>query len=820
MRIFKQYTKAKLYFSPRIKNLITRSKEYPVTILESPTGFGKSTAIKGFIAAKKVKNAFFMATNGGAEENWQRLICLFREVNPVFAGEAINIEVADNDSIGDLAALLQKSACKEPTYLIIDNFEQIQGEFHEDFVRALSKHEDENLHFIVCTRSLEGIRILPADKQNVLIISHEELRLNEEETKLYLEENHIHLTPAELSEVVTYTNGWFEAINMQRLHFLNTHTFGLSEDLKELIQTVIWETITPPERRGLLGLSLLDSFSLEQAVRILDFPFDETEVEKLLRLKEFIQKDSGTGRYHFDYILADFLSTTLQALKRDARNFIVNHVAEVCRETGEVDKAFTLYQDNGNYAQLLELCLNVQDFSTFQSKELMVRLERVLREGDHDLLLKHPQALLNMALPLFLVGRESLSKECVSLVEEGITKHLYGHQDDLLGQIMFIRIFDSFNDLDLMTRYAGEAQHLLKGKAKMFGEGDSKWSWLLGQTSVIHLYWTKNYSLLETIQKLEYFLSLYVPLTGRRGSSALQVLKAERELVRGKLEEAEIYSYEARYLAKSHGQIDMYISANTKLLRIALLKGDAKQFLEIKKDMEKAGEETTRVDIHQMIEGAVNCEPESGLMDHLPRWMRLLDQEKNLQSYAAAPFYMIAHLKWLLSIGENLKVIGLANGALPQVVQHNFLFAQIHYLVFKGIAYKRLGNRKEYEACLKEAYAYALPDEVYYPFAEMGEELHQDYIRFVDRETAVKLQAFYKRFKENGEIIAEAMGGRETSLSDREKEVAHLAKQGMTNKEIATQLLISAETVKVLLKRGFVKLGINSRKELKYIESL
>lgn len=821
MRIFKQYTKGKLYFSPRIKDLITRSREYPVTILEAPTGFGKTTAIKGFIAAeKKAKKAFFVATKMGAEENWQSLIQLFKEVNPVFAGDAINIEVTDKDSVGDLVPILQKSACKVPTYLMIDSFELLQDEFHEDFVRALSKHEDEDLHFIICTRNLEGIHLLPTDKQNILIISHDELRLNEEETKQYFEENHIHLTPEELNEIVTYTNGWFEAINMQRLHFLNTHTFGLAEDIKDLIQTVIWETITPPEKRGLLGLSLLESFTLEQAVRILDFPFDETEVEKLLRIKEFIQKDSGTGRYHFDHILADFLNDARQALKREQRNFLVKHVAEVCKDTGEKYKAFTLYQDNGNYEELLDLCLNVQDYMDAQGKTLSRRLEQILRACDHEILLSHPQAVLNMALPLFLEGRDALSEECVNLVEEGIERHLYRDADSYLGQTMFIRVFFSFNNLDKMTQYIEEAQRLLKGKVNIFGAVRSDWLWLLGQPSVIYLYWTKEMNLAETIDKLEYFFKIYIPLTGRHGSSTLQVLKAERELVRGNIEASEIHSHEARYLAKNQGQLGMYIAASIKLLRTALLKGDAKQFLEIKKDMEKTGEKTNRVDVHQMIEGAVNCEPKSGLMDHLPGWVRLLDSEESLQSYVAGPFYMITHLKWLLSIGENVKVIGFANGALPVAIKHNFLFAQVYYLVFKGIAYKRLGNRQEYDACLKEAYAYAMPDEVYYPFAEMGEELHKDYIRFVDRETAGKLLAFYKRFKENGEIITEALGGSATSLSDREREAAHLAKQGMTNKEIATQLLISAETVKVLLKRGFVKLGINSRKELKYIDSL
>ncbi len=821
MRIFKQNIKAKLYISPRIAGLIERSENFPVTILEAPTGFGKSFAVQAFMEQQKeAVHHVYVATKAGGAKNWQEMVESFAEVGKDLKGDLINIEAEDNESLGELVSILQTSRCAIHTYLVIDNFELIQKEFHPDFIRALSKHEDEKLHFIICTKTLEGIHMLPTDKQHILTITHDDLRLDQQDMKGYFEENHIHLTPAELAEIDKYTGGWFEAINMQRLHFLYTGTFELSADIKDLLEMVVWQMATNPEKKGLLGLSFLESFTLEQAVRILDFPFDDTEVEKLLKIKEFIQRDGTTGRYHFDYILSDFLADKRALLPGDKLEEMANHVAGICMETGEPYKAFTLYQDVKNYRTLLRLCLTVREFSEVQSKELTERLERVLKEADYELLLTNPQAVLNMALPLFLEGKEELSKQCTEIVEEGIRKDLYVDRDNLHGQVMFMQIYYNFNDLDKMIACIEEAKSLLSGQVDLFGHSETDGLWLMGQPSVIYLYWRKDCSLEETLVKLEHFLSLYTPLMKGHGICTLQVLKAEREMMRGHVEASEIYSYEARYLSKNRGHIGMYIAADIKLLRTAVLKGDGEQFLAVRKDMEKIGKQTKRVDIHQMIEGAANCEPEPREVDRLPSWVLSLDREKTFQSFVAAPFYMIAHLKWLLSVGEYEKVIGLANGVLKVVMKYQFLFAEVHYLIFKGIAYKRLGNRKDYEACLREAFSYAVNDEVFYPFAEMGEDLHQDYIRFVDRDTAAKLQAFYQRFKVNGEAVAQALGSGAQTLSDREKEVVHLAKQGMTNKEIGIELLISAETVKVLLKRAFAKLEITSRKELKYIEYL
>ena len=59
-----------------------------------------------------------------------------------------------------------------------------------------------------------------------------------------------------------------------------------------------------------------------------------------------------------------------------------------------------------------------------------------------------------------------------------------------------------------------------------------------------------------------------------------------------------------------------------------------------------------------------------------------------------------------------------------------------------------------------------------------------------------------------------ADGGALPVLSPRERRVAHLAVQGLTNQEIAGELFISAKTVEYHLGNVFAKLGISSRRQL------
>ncbi len=52
-------------------------------------------------------------------------------------------------------------------------------------------------------------------------------------------------------------------------------------------------------------------------------------------------------------------------------------------------------------------------------------------------------------------------------------------------------------------------------------------------------------------------------------------------------------------------------------------------------------------------------------------------------------------------------------------------------------------------------------------------------------------------------------------LTPREREIAHLAAQGYTNKEIAAQLVIAQDTVKTHMRNILTKLGLHSKAELR-----
>lgn len=148
------------------------------------------------------------------------------------------------------------------------------------------------------------------------------------------------------------------------------------------------------------------------------------------------------------------------------------------------------------------------------------------------------------------------------------------------------------------------------------------------------------------------------------------------------------------------------------------------------------------------------------------------------------------------------------------------LLGQIHTYIYLAAANNRISRQNEALVAVKQALDIAMPDKVYMPFVEncdyilpLLEELQRQGSYREDISMILELFEPYK--KAVGHIRKEYFEDSKPVLTKREMEIAQLAAEGFSNKEIGERLYISQNTVKTQLKSIFEKLGVNSRFLLK-----
>lgn len=820
----KEYNTKALYFSDKLKESLKNIFNYSLTILEAPMGYGKTTAVRAQVNNSDINLLWETIYDSSPSIFWSRLCELFSQLDTYSSQRLVQLGFP-NDSVlmREALKIIENINFPDKTVFVIDDYHLLCNQDVDRFVEFLVRNEIENLHVIIIGRFTEFQSFDELKLKGYLHhITQETFELTPKEIIKYYKLCGISLKDEESKRLYSFTEGWVSALYLIMINFIAEGSYTTSSvSIYNLVEKAIYTPFSHEIKEFLLIMCIFDSFTLEQAA----YMWQKENIDKLLNeiinKNAFMKYDIRTKTYQMHSIFTNFLKDILE--KKDIKKNIYKRAGQWYSESSNYFAAMHHFYVCEDFDSLLVALEN--DKANSISAEYKEVLIKYMEECPDNIKRKHHFALLVYAMALFTFNEiEVFNKVCAEfMVNIKMDKSLNNDlKNRLLGEYELIISFTEYNDINKMTQHHKKACKLLCEPSAVL---DTESNWTFGSPSVLYMFYRETGKLEKHVNEIVEALLCYQQLTNGHGNGAEHVMKAEWYFNMGDFQNAEITAHKALYKAKLSMEMGIIICVMFLQIRIAFIKGDFSHVLQLLQKMhENIKSEKEYLFIHtiDICEGYVYSLVKQ--KDKVPKWIENGDFKSRHLLFPAFAMLNILYGRVLLINEEYLKLIGSSEHFIGIASVFPNLLGQIYTYIYLAAANKQIYRDEDALSALKQALDIAMVDKMYMPFVEncdyiksLLEQLHGEARYQDDIVSILNLYSIYQKSKEK--IITENFTVEKPKLTEREKEIAFLVADGLTNKEISKVLFISQNTIKTQLKSIFDKFGVNSRSLLKqYIE--
>ncbi|EKN69356.1 hypothetical protein BABA_09861 [Neobacillus bataviensis LMG 21833] len=338
---------------PAVKDdLIRRAKltrkmkqipEYPLTLIHSGAGFGKSTALALFMTDERIPGCWYSLSpmDDDILPFLTYIVHSIRRVLPGFGTElASYIDTMDRyireEELSILSSLFINNVLTAGSHitLILDDFHQIDHSYTiNSWMEKLLEHIPSNLHLVISSRSRPGWKHLTKMKAcgQLLEITREDLVLTIEEMELLLTDLYdIEIEFHHLQTIYQMTEGWVIAICMiaQQIPLKNDisnlfeHSVYSLQDFFQYLVMEVFSKQPPIIQQFLEQTSIFEEIEVEMCEEVIGLNGAPGMLEQLKERNLFIQK-VGINHYRYHALFKEFLENLFQ--KNNPRNYTALH---------------------------------------------------------------------------------------------------------------------------------------------------------------------------------------------------------------------------------------------------------------------------------------------------------------------------------------------------------------------------------------------------------------------------------------------------------------------------------------------------------------
>lgn len=813
----RQYNTKNLYFSRRIIRSLEGILDYPLTIIEAPVGYGKTTSIREYLRNAGIDVLWQRVYDSSADSFWDGFAKLFFELDSDRTQSLIHLSCPKDDlSRHEAIKIIKEIKLSEKTVLVIDDYHCIDTPPINSFIELLTENKINNLHIVLTARFVKFQRLEELVLKGYLYyIKKEALELTPNEIMAYYRACGIILDEREAQQLYEDTEGWISALYLIMLEYVAKGCYTPTESIYKLIEKTVYIPLTEEIKEFLVTMCVFDRFTLKQAIFMWGEDNAGRFLNELIGNNSFINYDGRPKTYHIHTIFTAFLKEKFEEKEVSYKQNLYKKAARWFVENGDYPSARRYYYLCRDFDGILQTLKAGRTYDyTASDKEL---LKKYMAECPQEIKSKHHYALLIYAMLLFSDKELELFHQICNELSINIERDQGLDTDTrnrLLGEFELLLGFAEFNDLKKMSAHHKKAWQLLNQPTSVYDTGINS---TFGSPSVLSLYYRESGRLKEHIRDLKEAMPNFNRLTKGHGSGAEYAMEAESLFNQGDFDNAEIFAQKALLKAQSGMDENIAFSAQYFQILISFMKSNLSRVMELMNKMHEDmtnSKEDNYIHTVEICEGCIYAYLDQ--KDRVPQ--RLLESESGNSHlrFPAYPFFNVMYGRLLLIKGEYIKLIGSADNFISIASVFSNLLGYIYTYIYLAAAYRKIFREEEALSSLKKALEIAMPDKQYMLFAEncdyIAPLLEKIAAEGCYREDVSRILKLFEVFKESKEqMIKKYFTEEKPKLTQREIEIGSLAAAGMTNSEIGKQLFISSNTVKMALKSIYTKLSINNR---------
>lgn len=818
----------------RVEKLMDNLFNYPLTIVSATMGYGKTTSVRNYLSGRNVQTVWvsLLGSDGMTSVFWSKLSAAVEALHSEKGSRLRQLGFPlDAKQVDAVINLIWKMDHSKETVLVIDDYHIIDGNKQvASLVEQIVQEGIPNLHLVLISRTrpkLNHINLL--SKGLCYYIDSDTLSFTMQEIEDYFKLMDCDVKPYELEKVYRHTKGWISAVYLMMLGAKQGMPVTDISGINSLLENNLFIYFDFETQEALQRLAILDNFTMQQAVTVMENPDIPQIIKYLQEMNAFVEYDRQAGVYKLHSVLLDFLREKLSVSSLDV-NDIYHRAGKWYMEQRDIITAFDYYHRVGKVEELLEYLNNLNNVENVDMGYMGYELtQKIYTELPHDLCVKYPFPFLQMARNFIISGCYSVIKQGVEIVD--IMKKYYSKphglpeklQNKILGELEVITVFMVFNDAKKMVEHSRKAYELLDGGTSCVIFWHNKFTF--GLPHFLYTYYREPGKLKETVDCIQ---DGFPPAVADGcGMGCEYTALAEYALERCDIQNAEFYAKKSIYKAKIRDQVGVILCAKFTLMRLAILKGnglEAKKLLvktknELIEILEKMSDPTRAIyDATIAISNATvdMCEGYIygclKLKDMIPEWLQNGDLTSVTLMLKGMAVPDIIRGKAVLLSENWLELEVLCESFKKDFeIYHNQLGILINS-IYEAAAKFNLYGMEAGISVLLPALKDGETDGIILPFAENADFI-LPMLYELQRGNALDASYIEKVIRVSQEYSStlKAMEAKNIILTERETQVLKLLVQGLTQREMAEKMYLSVSTVKRYIEHIYEKLDVNNK---------